>query len=161
MAPIPLRSLVFLIICSPGVAVSYTHLDVYKRQQLCNGVRYLHTLGIAHRDLKLDNCVITYNGILKLIDFGSATIFQLNKSTEEKPELIPSRGIVGSDPYLAPEVLLSKEIPYDASLADVWSLGIIFCAIMLKRFPWRIPLASKDHNYELYSNCLLYTSRCV
>lgn len=44
--------------------------------QIVRGVNYLHIMGLAHRDLKLDNVVINEYGIMKLIDFGSATVFR-------------------------------------------------------------------------------------
>ena len=44
--------------------------------QILNGVGYLHSMGLAHRDLKLDNVVINEHGILKIIDFGSAAVFR-------------------------------------------------------------------------------------
>lgn len=44
--------------------------------QIVNGVSYLHSMGLAHRDLKLDNVVISEHGIMKIIDFGSATVFR-------------------------------------------------------------------------------------
>lgn len=44
--------------------------------QIVNGVYYLHNMGLAHRDLKLDNVVVNEHGIMKLIDFGSATVFK-------------------------------------------------------------------------------------
>ncbi|ODQ79052.1 hypothetical protein BABINDRAFT_37979 [Babjeviella inositovora NRRL Y-12698] len=130
-------------------------------KQLINGVNYMHDQGIAHRDLKLDNCVVDKNGILKLIDFGSATVFR----DPAFPEIVlPAEGIVGSDPYLAPEVFYrghshlditifsSHGIAtngYDPRLVDIWSLGIIYCCMVLRRFPWKIPKVS-DPSYKSF-----------
>lgn len=113
-------------------------------KQLTEGVKYLHSMGLAHRDLKLDNCVMTSEGILKLIDFGSAVVFRYPMETE----VAMAHGVVGSDPYLAPEVLTSTK-RYDPQCVDIWSIGIIFCCMMLKRFPWKAPRDSDD-NYRLY-----------
>jgi hypothetical protein len=44
--------------------------------QILNGVTYLHSMGLAHRDLKLDNVVVSEHGIMKIIDFGSAHVFK-------------------------------------------------------------------------------------
>lgn len=44
--------------------------------QIFSGVTYLHQMGLAHRDLKLDNVVMNEHGILKIIDFGSASVFR-------------------------------------------------------------------------------------
>jgi len=59
-----------------------------------------------------------------------------------------AKGIVGSDPYLAPEVLLPGK--YDPRFLDIWSCGIIYCCMVLKRFPWKLPDPKKDKNYYLF-----------
>lgn len=112
-------------------------------KQILTGVQYLHSIGLAHRDLKLDNCVINSNGIVKLIDFGAAVVFSYPFSKT----LVESSGIVGSDPYLAPEVCIFAK--YDPRPVDVWSAAIIFACMMLKKFPWKIPKL-RDNSFKLF-----------
>ncbi|KAF2744192.1 Pkinase-domain-containing protein [Sporormia fimetaria CBS 119925] len=111
--------------------------------QILNGVSYLHKMGLAHRDLKLDNVVVNEHGIMKIIDFGSATVFRYPFENE----IVLASGIVGSDPYLAPEVYDNTK--YDPQPADIWSLAIIFCCMTLRRFPWKQPRVS-DNSYKLF-----------
>ncbi|SGY79297.1 BQ5605_C008g05098 [Microbotryum silenes-dioicae] len=112
-------------------------------KQIVSGVDYLHQMGLAHRDLKLDNCVMTGNNTVKIIDFGTAVVFHY---PGQKP--VKAGGVVGSDPYLAPEVISKKE--YDPRLTDVWSVAIIFMCMILRRFPWKLPDAKADASYRLY-----------
>lgn len=114
-------------------------------RQIVDGVNYLHSMGLAHRDLKLDNCVMTTDNIVKLIDFGTATVFHYPGKHQ-----IPATGVVGSDPYLAPEVLHKDH--YDPRLTDVWSVAIIFMCMILRRFPWKIPDTKTDMSFKLYCN---------
>lgn len=112
-------------------------------KQILRGVAYLHGMGLAHRDLKLDNVVVNEHGILKLIDFGSAVVFRYPFEND----IVQASGIVGSDPYLAPEVYDEKK--YDPRPTDTWSLAIIFCCMTLRRFPWKQPRLS-DNSYKLF-----------
>ncbi|KAK9452776.1 kinase-like domain-containing protein [Dipodascopsis uninucleata] len=114
-------------------------------KQILSGVSYLHDMGLAHRDLKLDNCVVSENGIVKIIDFGSASVFRYPFESE----IVRAHGIVGSDPYLAPEVC--SELKYDPQPADIWSIAIIFCCMLLRRFPWKAPRKS-DNSFRLFSS---------
>ncbi|KAJ1964463.1 serine/threonine protein kinase [Dipsacomyces acuminosporus] len=116
-------------------------------KQVCQGVHYLHKIGIAHRDLKLENCLLTERGIVKIIDFGCATVFKTPFQKE------PSKvvGVCGSDPYIAPEVLHSKrQLPYYPHTADIWSVGIMYMCMTLLKFPWRIADIENDRNYGSY-----------
>ena len=112
-------------------------------RQICDGVEYLHEMGLAHRDLKLDNCVMTTDNVVKLIDFGTATVFHYPGKAHT-----PATGIVGSDPYLAPEVL--SQDSYDPRKTDVWSVAIIFLCMILRRFPWKIPDPKIDPSFKAY-----------
>ncbi|KAL8952353.1 MAG: hypothetical protein Q9222_001733 [Ikaeria aurantiellina] len=111
--------------------------------QIVSGVSFLHNMGLAHRDLKLDNVVVNEHGIMKLIDFGSATVFRYPFETD----IVLASGVVGSDPYLAPEVYDSQK--YDPQPTDVWSLAIIFACMTLRRFPWKAPRLT-DNSYKLF-----------
>jgi len=52
-------------------------------RQIVAGVGYLHEMGLAHRDLKLDNCVVNEFGIVKIIDFGCAVVFKYPLQQDE------------------------------------------------------------------------------
>ncbi|KAL4226201.1 hypothetical protein ACF0H5_014187 [Mactra antiquata] len=80
--------------------------------QLCLGLRYLHHKGFVHRDLKLENVLVTDKNVVKLTDVGM---------TKRGGQIAFS--IVGSPVYMAPEVLLQSQ-NYDHK-ADIYSLAII------------------------------------
>lgn len=92
--------------------------DLCLFKQLLQGVAYLHSHGIAHRDIKLENLLLTNEGHLKITDFGVSEVF-----CGEHPGLrvahgecginmrdfrLCAPGICGSVPYIAPEVLEKK-----------------------------------------------------
>ncbi|KAG0262976.1 serine/threonine protein kinase [Mortierella polycephala] len=113
---------------------------------VADGVAYLHEMGVAHRDLKLDNVVMNEKGIVKIIDFGCSMVYQL----PFEKQIQMAKGVSGSDPYIAPEVLTTDE--HDPRLADVWSLGIIFVCMTLCRFPWSMAKTDIDPSFEAYAN---------
>ncbi|KAF9359371.1 serine/threonine protein kinase [Mortierella sp. AD094] len=112
---------------------------------IIDGVAYLHDLGVAHRDLKLDNCVMNERGIVKIIDFGCSMVFQ--PPFDKKIQM--AKGVSGSDPYIAPEVFTTEQ--HDPRLADIWSMGIIFLCMALRRFPWRIPRFDQDQSFQAFA----------
>ena len=101
--------------------------------QVFSGLYYLHSNNIVHRDLKLENILITEiekekkTGKnlfwIKIIDFGTAKIFEKNKS---------EKAVVGSSYYIAPEVLQKK---YNEK-CDTWSAGVILYMLICGRAPF-------------------------
>uniref|UniRef100_UPI00398F3B38 serine/threonine-protein kinase TAO3 isoform X2 n=1 Tax=Pristiophorus japonicus TaxID=55135 RepID=UPI00398F3B38 len=76
------------------------------------GLVYLHSHNLIHRDIKAGNILLTEPGQVKLADFGSASIVS------------PANSFVGTPYWMAPEVILAMdEGQYDGKV-DVWSLGI-------------------------------------
>ena len=114
--------------CKKGELFSYIKNRYTERQlavlfyQVFSGLCYLHEKKIIHRDLKLENIMVSEieKDILtgeeyfwiKIIDFGTAKIFEKNKT---------EKSIIGSSYYIAPEVLKQK---YNEK-CDTWSVGVI------------------------------------
>ncbi|KAM6507672.1 mitosis inhibitor protein kinase swe1 [Fusarium solani] len=85
---------------------------IYKiLQDLCLGLKEIHDAGFMHHDLKPANILITFEGVLKIGDFGLA---QACTSTE-------GVDVEGDREYMAPEMLKGKA----RQAADVFSLGLI------------------------------------
>lgn len=93
--------------------------------QLLSALHLCHSRNIAHRDIKPDNILIDHHGRAKLADFGLSTEY-------EKGHLMSK--IVGSRPYMAPEIMQKKA--YDPFKADIWALGVTFYQMALGRLPW-------------------------
>ncbi|KAG0211034.1 serine/threonine-protein kinase HAL4/sat4 [Mortierella sp. GBA30] len=114
-------------------------------RQLVNGVQYMHSMGVAHRDLKPENILIDGTGrILKITDFGIANVF---KSVGD-PNPLPCKGVIGSEPYIAPEEFYLEE--YDPRAVDVWACGIIFYVMYYAAMPWARADRRKDARYARF-----------
>jgi serine/threonine-protein kinase Chk1 len=94
--------------------------------QAVAGLRFMHQNGVAHRDIKLENMLLTHDGRLKLIDFGLAHVAPMPTPIHGDYAMTSSVK-VGTRSYEAPEV--GRGVPYDAALADVWSLACTFFAL--------------------------------
>ena len=96
--------------------------------QLISGVQYMHSKGMAHRDLKLENLLLDRFENLIITDFGFVNEFQPGKNELMKTSC-------GSPCYAAPELVVSSR-PYSARKSDLWSCGIILFAILAGYLPW-------------------------
>uniref|UniRef100_A0A0N5A9I1 Protein kinase domain-containing protein n=1 Tax=Syphacia muris TaxID=451379 RepID=A0A0N5A9I1_9BILA len=85
--------------------------------QILEGVSYLHSLKIMHRDLKPGNILVFTDGVLKLTDFGQACYYFENDPGMTYENQVASRW------YRAPELLFGS-IRYTPKV-DIWSCGCI------------------------------------
>jgi serine/threonine protein kinase len=92
--------------------------------QICSGVHQIHSKSIMHRDLCLENILISTinNNLLKIIDFDHAIEYTGGRES--------AQGLINA---MAPEVYHQKR--YN-NKADIWSLGIILYELFHKRNPF-------------------------
>ncbi|EAS03898.3 Serine/Threonine kinase domain protein (macronuclear) [Tetrahymena thermophila SB210] len=93
--------------------------------QLATALSYLRERKVLHRDIKLENILIDYNGDVKLGDFGCSVIdfYQKGRST-----------FCGTVDYLSPEILSIKQQGVEA---DVWALGVVFYELLYQAPPFQ------------------------
>ena len=111
----------------------------YIMRQVVEGINFIHSKKIIHRDLKLDNILVNFSSesdkkslnmmkaVVKIIDFGFATILKASKSNL-------TTTVLGTPTYMDPQLLKNMEEKtqskgYDEK-ADIWSLGTL-CYEML------------------------------
>ncbi|CAJ1338578.1 unnamed protein product [Effrenium voratum] len=103
--------------------------------QLVQGLAFLHSQGVVHRDLKLENVLVAsqrraYSSgpllySVKITDFGLSRVLD--------PTASDAQSTVGTHPYCAPEVLGDGSHSFSA---DVWCLGVLLFALLSGHFPF-------------------------
>jgi len=108
--------------------------------QICDAVRHLHNLGLAHRDLSAENIILTrgvQNGALtiKVIDYGMSGLSRIAKGCSH-----------GKPAYQAPE--MHMENSYDLFLADNFAIGCVVYSMLWRRYPWQTTVLGKDRHFD-------------
>jgi len=96
--------------------------------QMLKGIQYIHSVGLAHRDVKPENLRWSHPGkgcTLKLVDFGLAT-------TELKERELTKLPVLGTTMYAAPEVLAGR---YNMQ-CDTWGVGVALFLVVTGQLPW-------------------------
>ncbi|RLN27901.1 hypothetical protein C2845_PM05G18510 [Panicum miliaceum] len=104
-------------------------------RQLLAGAEAMHPHGIVRQDMKPANILVGDGGALKICDFGAA------KYVGEQD---PPYQMVGTRPYMAPEVLV--ENPDHDTLMDSWSLSCVMAELLADK----IPFQGEDMRGQLY-----------
>jgi len=102
-------------------------------RQCLEALAAAHQHGILHGDLKPSNIMVTRDGTVKVCDFGLARRLHPAADMEDSVTAIEGHKVIGTPPYMAPEVLLEQ--PADAR-ADLFSLGVVFYEILSGRNPF-------------------------
>lgn len=97
--------------------------------QIVNGLKALHKQGIMHRDIKLENILVSKctsgRRTYKICDFGVSMMVEGPDSFEEL--------CIGTMRYMAPEMLENKS--YNQKI-DIWSLGVVFFTLTTGSMPF-------------------------
>lgn len=98
-------------------------------EQIAKGLQSFHRLEMLHQDLRPENILISHDGQVKIIDFGSAKVAGI---LEIDSPLLRLESL-GTVQYMAPEYFLGES---GATSADIYSLGVITYQMLSGRLPY-------------------------
>ncbi|KAI9653061.1 MAG: serine/threonine-protein kinase KIN2 [Bathelium mastoideum] len=94
-------------------------------RQIASALDYCHRNSIVHRDLKIENILISKTGDIKIIDFGLSNLFAPRSHLKT---------FCGSLYFAAPELLQAKQ--YTGPEVDLWSFGIVLYVLVCGKVPF-------------------------
>ncbi|KAI9025086.1 hypothetical protein CLU79DRAFT_746222 [Phycomyces nitens] len=129
-------------------------------RQIASALDYCHRNSIVHRDLKIENILISQSGQIKIIDFGLSNLFSPRSHLST---------FCGSLYFAAPELLNARS--YTGPEVDVWSFGVVLYVLVCGKVPFddqnmpilheKIKRGVVDYPSHLSSECKNILSRML
>lgn len=120
---------------------------------IISGLRAFHRMEMLHRDLKPENIMLTKNGKIKIIDFGSVKI----AGVQEISTPVERLELLGTKNYTAPEYLLGMQ---GSNRSDIFSLGVLIYQMLTGELPYGDQLTRKINwrtlNKVKYASAIQY-----
>eukprot|EP00930_Biecheleria_cincta_P099966 TRINITY_DN9157_c0_g1_i1.p1 TRINITY_DN9157_c0_g1~~TRINITY_DN9157_c0_g1_i1.p1 ORF type:complete len:354 (-),score=67.99 TRINITY_DN9157_c0_g1_i1:287-1348(-) len=117
--------------------------------QLLEALAKMHEVGIAHRDVSLENLLVNSLGQVRLIDFAQALMVHCSigsRALEHEAPVMPhsssggscgsDNGLPGKEQYRSPEVEAGNQ-PYLATKQDVYAAGVLMYTLATGQYPAR------------------------
>ena len=143
---------------------------LYYMCEMLKGLDYLHLREnpIVHGDIKCSNALLGKNKVVKLCDFGTASVLQhLTSSSASLTD-----NLMGTFHFLSPEVADATEFPVGPK-SDIWSLGCTVVEMLTTKPPWsndtkiklprmiKLMMEEREPTYEFTQNVSELTRRSL
>ncbi|KAK8850305.1 hypothetical protein M9Y10_018434 [Tritrichomonas musculus] len=119
---------ILLEYCVSNLKKKIKKLDKQERIEaivdICSAMKEVHSAGIIHRDLKLENILLDEQNKVKVSDFGLCTLINLDSETMSRTQM------TGTLKYMAPELLQERSDCNEK--VDVYAFGVVVFAILTK-----------------------------
>ncbi|PVG00285.1 hypothetical protein CPB86DRAFT_782869 [Serendipita vermifera] len=115
-------------------------LQMYALQML-DGLIYLHSRNIVHRDIKPDNILLDHKGHIKFVDFGASKILARNRTVQRTrtnsavAQGVTGNSLTGTPMYMSPE-MIKNDRPSRLGAMDIWAMGCVILEAATGRKPW-------------------------